>query len=437
MKMATISVDFSQKIAKMKPMHGVGQPPFSGIDFSMCRYLTEAGIPFSRLHDVGGPSGGNLWVDIPNLFRDFNADPADPASYDFAFTDILMKALNEAGVEPFYRLGVTIENYASVKPHRIYPPADNLKWAKICEGIIRHYTEGWADGFRYDIRYWEIWNEPDNCGCDIQRNQMWHGTMEQYFELYGVASKYLKDKFPHLKIGGYASCGFYALKSAPAAEAAAVGGDFGYYVEYFEKFLDYVKAHDCPLDFFSWHSYDDVENTRAYARYAREKLDAAGYTDTETSCNEWNPEVMVSRYTARHAALITSMMLMFQNEPVDTAMFYDAGFGLSNYRSLFHPMTQEPVPAYYAFPAFNALYRRGDQVAVSGEEENVYAAAAWGGDGCVVVTSIHPEKAVPLTLDLGGHAVTGCRIICDGRTWEECPLPAELPPNSVLVVYTA
>ena len=39
-------------------------------------YMTEAGIPYSRLHDVGGWMGGGLYVDIPNLFRDFDAERA-------------------------------------------------------------------------------------------------------------------------------------------------------------------------------------------------------------------------------------------------------------------------------------------------------------------------------------------------------------------------
>ena len=49
-----ITADFSQKTGKVKPMHGVGQPPFLGSDFSLFHYLTDAGIPYSRLHDVGG-----------------------------------------------------------------------------------------------------------------------------------------------------------------------------------------------------------------------------------------------------------------------------------------------------------------------------------------------------------------------------------------------
>lgn len=74
----TITVDFSKITGEIKPMHGVGQPLFIGIDFSMCDYLKDAHIPYSRLYDVGGPFGGNLFVDIPNIFRNFDADPELP-----------------------------------------------------------------------------------------------------------------------------------------------------------------------------------------------------------------------------------------------------------------------------------------------------------------------------------------------------------------------
>ena len=81
--MANIQVNFSQSKGKIKPIHGVGQPPFYGVNFDMFRYLQEAGIPFSRLHDVQGVYGGGRFVDIPNLFRNFDTDPTDPNSYDF------------------------------------------------------------------------------------------------------------------------------------------------------------------------------------------------------------------------------------------------------------------------------------------------------------------------------------------------------------------
>ena len=156
--MATVKLDLSKSEKAIKPMHAGGQPPVtSQATDTFFHYLTEAGIPYSRLHDVGGAFGNGKYVDIPNIFRDFSADENDPASYEFTFTDLLLAQLDKAGVEPYYRLGVTIENAAHVKSYWIAPPTDYAKWARIAEHIIRHYTEGWADGFHYKITYWEIW----------------------------------------------------------------------------------------------------------------------------------------------------------------------------------------------------------------------------------------------------------------------------------------
>ena len=93
-----IKIDFNKVTGKIKPMHAVGQPPFIGMDFSMCDYLKDAHVPFSRLHDVGGPYGRNMFVDIPNVFRDFSLDPENPDNYDFAFTDELICALVKRGI---------------------------------------------------------------------------------------------------------------------------------------------------------------------------------------------------------------------------------------------------------------------------------------------------------------------------------------------------
>ena len=166
--------NFDKTVGKIRAMHGVGQPPMLGVSDAMFHYLTEAGIPYSRLHDVGGPFGGNRFVDIHNIFRDFNADESKEESYDFAFTDILIASLYKADCKPIFRLGETIENQHYIKASRIFPPKDNAKWARICEHIIRHYNEGWANGFHYDIEYWEIWNEPD-CKNSDGSNPCWQG----------------------------------------------------------------------------------------------------------------------------------------------------------------------------------------------------------------------------------------------------------------------
>ena len=192
--MACITVNTDKRIGKIKPMHGGGQPPLLGSRTDNFHYMTEAGIPYSRLHDVGGLFGGGRYVDIPNLFRNFDADENDPANYDFTFTDHLMAALADAKVEPYFRLGITIENYADIKTYYTLPPADYDKWARICEHVIAHYTEGWADGFYYNITYWEIWNEPDNKHTADAVSEMWNGTPEEFYRLYDVAAKHLKAR---------------------------------------------------------------------------------------------------------------------------------------------------------------------------------------------------------------------------------------------------
>ncbi len=452
-----ITVFPSISLGPVKPVNGVGQPPFFGIgDFPMFRYLKEAGIPFSRLHDVGGMFGRNVFVDIPNVFRDFDADETDPANYDFAFTDLLLNALVENGVEPFYRLGVTIENYATIRRYRIDPPRDFAKWARICEHVIRHYTEGWADGFHHTITHWEIWNEPENWD-DPEKNQMWHGSFEEYCRLYEVASKHLKDCFPHLAIGGYASCGVMWINAWKVERAR-------HHLECFHAFLKFVREQNCPLDFFSWHSYSGVADMLEQARYIREALDAAGFTDVPTCLDEWLPAPSHEKLgTAQQAAEVAAGLIALQNGPVDSAAIYDARCGLGNYSPLFNPLTYEPHKAYYAFMAFNELRKRGTAVEIrecdaspppSRQDDSVYAAAAisssplregGGGEaaggstpcGSLAVMLANPgDEEIPLELevpDVDGKRTTA-RITDEAHTWEETELPCVLPPHSILVV---
>ena len=86
--MANIQLELGNILGNMKPMHAGGQPPvISTCKDTYFHYLTEAGIPYSRLHDVGGAFGCGKYVDIHNIFSNFDADENDPESYDFAMTD--------------------------------------------------------------------------------------------------------------------------------------------------------------------------------------------------------------------------------------------------------------------------------------------------------------------------------------------------------------
>lgn len=410
-------IDFDRITGEIKPVNGVGQPPIYSYDnTSMFHYLKEAGIPYSRLHDVGGPYGMNIYVDIPNVFRDFDADENDPASYDFAFTDILMKGLADNGVEPYYRLGVTIENAQYVKAYRIFPPKDYAKWARICEHIIMHYNEGWADGFHMGVSHWEIWNEPENGRLEYKENMMWAGTWEQYMDLYGTVAPYLKARFPHLKIGGYGSSGFYAI-DGKGVKAANVSPRFEYFVDCFLEFLERARKEKWPLDFFSAHSYADPATAVRQMEYARKTLDKYGFKDTELSVNEWLPEPGMEKLnTVQQAAEIAAEMIGFQNSRVDDAEIYDAKVRDGMYAPLFDCLTFKPRKAYYTYLMFNELRKLGKAVALPKTDEGIYLCGAADGNGkAALMVSNISGKSWKMNFSFGKYKVTEVRLLDDGH----------------------
>ena len=322
-----------------------------------------------------------------------------------------------------------------MRRYRIEPPKDFGKWARICEHVIRHYTEGWAGGFRHAITHWEIWNEPENWD-DPEKNEMWHGPFEEYCRLYETASKHLKARFPHLKIGGYGSCGVMWINAWKVERAR-------HHLDCFHAFLKFVRERGCPLDFFSWHSYSGVADMLEQARYVRDALDKAGFADVPTCLDEWLPEPSHEKLgTAKQAAEIAAALIGFQNGPVDSAAIYDARCGLGDYSPLFNPLTYRPHKAYDAFLAFHELRKRGTAVAIEFLNtgiQNVHVAAARGADGSLAVMLANiGDGEVPLVLEIAGAgqmAPSRCRITDETRTWEEVPLPAALPPHSVMVAH--
>ena len=435
---ARISVDPSVETGPVKPVNGVGQPPMVGMPTAtpMFHYLREAGIPYSRLHDVGGWTGQGLWVDIPNLFPDFDADENEVANYDFAMTDALVERLVANGVEPFFRLGVTLENFAGAgfPPKRIRPPKDFAKWARICEHVIRHYTEGWADGFRHRITHWEIWNEPDNYE-EIEKNCMWKGTFDSYCDFYGTAATYLKKRFPSLKIGGYASCGFYAAVGAANVKAANSSPRMQYFVDCARKFLSRAAKEGWPLDFFSFHSYSAPPDVFDQVAFADRLLDEYGFSRARCAriFNEWLPCVG-QQGTARQAAAIAAELIGLQNGPCDIACIYDAQCSESPYSPLFDPRDRKPRKAYYAFTAFNELRKLGRAVKATCDDATLYAAAAERTGEPAVMAANPSDEPKPFALELPDDYWTyACRLTDETSTDVACALPTALPPRSFLL----
>ena len=270
----------------------------------------------------------------------------------------------------------------------------------------------------------------------IEDNPCWKGTKEQFFELYRIASKHLKSRFPHLKIGGYASCGFYALTNS-FIKAANSSPRKEYFLEFFEDFLKYAQENECVLDFFSWHSYAGLESNVVYARHARERLDAFGFNRTEVFLNEWNPG-NVNRGLTRDAADILAMMIAMHGTPTDMLMYYDA-YVHSSYCGIFNPVGNGIFKAYYAFLIFGKMYVMGNEYQSRSEENGVYVIAASGNGkkAFAIVNDSEEEKTVRLSVIGADISKGNVKATDDAHEFDEI-LPLDnalvLPPFSIRYV---
>lgn len=395
----TLKVDFAQTNGVIRALHGVNKGPLGpGSLMDLTAEHRAIGVPHTRLHDCYFPNP--YVVDIHAVFPDFNADPAKPESYDFRLTDEYLAAVRASGAQIVYRLGESIE-HTSVKRF-VHPPTDTEKWAAICLGIIRHYNEGWVNGHRYDIRYWEIWNEPEN------RPAMWSGTDEDYFQLYRVTAKTIRKAYPNLKIGG----------PAVGASGRFVNGKFQP-TEFVNNLLKLCRAESLPMDFFSWHCYTDNPNELVLRTQAiRELLDRHGFTKTENHLNEWNylpgnswaPLERQSPAPARQryyeamagvpgAAFIASALIELQDAPLDVGNLFHGevgAFGIFNEFGV-------PQKNYYALLAFQKLVETSQRVTTTGSKPGQLALAAGLNaerDEATVLVSNYAADSDEVRLDL-------------------------------------
>lgn len=381
-----ITIDFSKTNGKMKPMHCVNNGPVKTACVEQTRDNFEAfkalKLPYVRNHDASFYAGyGDRLVDVHDIFPDFSKNPYDPASYDFFYTDQYLKTIAETGAQTYYRLGTRIEH--GKKKYGSLVPADFHKWAVICEHIIRHYNEGWANGFHLGLEYWQIWNEPDGIQADGNKPN-WSGTYEDFYEFYLEVAPYLKTRFPNLKIGG------------PALA-------FGWDGKFKREFLAVIKNSDkkVPLDFLAHHTYSDDPNWNIQAaERVRQDLDDFGFYDTENICDEWNYlESWTDKFVhsikeiigIRGAAFIASVMALGQySKAVDMLMYYDAR--PCEWNGLFDFYTFEPLKGYYPFLMFSKLYQLKECVEFSKEETDntLYVVAATDAEKNAAMVTYFP-----------------------------------------------
>lgn len=353
-KTCDVQVDFSKANGTIRHLNDVNGGPLclrGYVDLSA--YYKELGIKYVRLNDVAWTFDDAL--NINYVFPRFEADPDQPDNYDFFQTDWYLKSIEALGIEVIYGLSPTAE-YPKLPPRHVDPPKDFDKWARICVNVIKHYNGGWANGYHYNIKYWEIWNEPDG-------KMFWTGTPEQYYKLYETSAKAIKNYDPNVKVGG------------PVLAQS---------MRFLEGFLAYCQSHHLPLDFVPWHMYHTRPSAIAWkAAKIHELLIKYGYPHAESVLDEWSyypgnwgegqskeinsigdPKVVTGVAQevqgVSGAAFDASVLILLQDSTVNIANFYHGTtvvlWGMFNPHGV-------PNKTYYTFEAFKSLLETPERVA--------------------------------------------------------------------------
>lgn len=379
----TVSIDFSRKTGKLKPFNSLNNGPRFGMDLSLdfTEQYREMAPGYVRLSSVESPYASSRYLDIHCIFPDMDLDERFEASYNFGPTDRLLASVKECGADIFLRLGESSEPYEVRKYTR--PPSDKTKLARICERIIAHYNKGWANGFKYNVKYVEIM-------CDTDTPEGWYGTPEEYYSLYSTVANYLKEKHPKLKIGAYSSGGFYSLNHYNGSERQKS------YVDFLDGFLHYITGVEAaPLDFFSWKCYaESPEEISLHANYAKSYLGQYGLKKAQSIITEFNllGTEKGDYLDRKYPSALARAMIIAQKSNIDM-MFYSHLDPSSEWNALYSLKNRTDkhfYASYHVMTAFGALSRLGN-VAESTEDyrTEIYSLAAVGENagGCVFSTA--------------------------------------------------
>ena len=397
-----VEVDFAKDAGALRPaLHSSGWGPRS------CprsiqnddEAVKSMNLTYARTHDWALVNSGQRAVDYQYIFPLFDKDAKDPSNYYFGPTDHLLSLSRDLGLKIFYRLGTSIEHTGDVHFNALVPK-DFDKTAEIFASIVRHYNRGWADGKEWDIKYWEIWNEPDgmrNMWCEGNRGNT--SDEKQYMEdakymrdkfvrFFVTCLKRIKGEFPEVKVGGPALCWFWP--------------------EYFEALLQGCKDAGVAPDFISWHYYGaDPDALLATTETARKLCDKFGFSKTELVINEYHyllswdgihgknsTPAMVKRAldgptghcNIDAACFYLTMLSRFQASPLDQAYWYGCSHqGNWGYMDQYKQFNK----TYYAAKMFGGILKdfpRLGEVKKEGTVTTFVAKSADGKETALLVT---------------------------------------------------
>ncbi|MGZ3853737.1 MAG: GH39 family glycosyl hydrolase [Flavisolibacter sp.] len=192
------------------------------------------------------------WGSTNAYTEDINGNPI----YNWRIIDSIFDTYVHRGIKPLAEIGFMPQalsthpepyqhhfqpgkSYGTIFTGWSYPPTSYQKWANLIYEWVKHSVQRYGKK-EVESWYWELWNEPNG------GNGYWHGTVDEYCQLYDYSSDAVKKALPTAKIGGPHVTG-------PAGAAAA---------SFLKTFLQHCISDTnyatgkigAPLDFIAFHA---------------------------------------------------------------------------------------------------------------------------------------------------------------------------------------
>lgn len=216
----SLRADYRDQITRIHRDLGIERLRFHGI---FCDDMHTWDTVEDAFSGYSSSQGGMPAFDVPEQF----------AEKSFRYIGLAYDNILAAGMKPFVELSFMPKHLAKrdtqgifwYKPN-IAPPRDETQWQEYIRSFVRFLIRRYG---LEEVRTWhfEVWNEPD------LRIPFFDGTQEEYFRLYEITARAVKEVDHEIKVGG------------PATSAS----------RWVEPFVKYCNEHDVPCDFITTHQY--------------------------------------------------------------------------------------------------------------------------------------------------------------------------------------
>lgn len=264
--------------------------------------LGLGGINTTPLPDVVVSAARALRPRLIRIFiqQFFDVYPA-AGRFDWSRLDPYMDALARTGAKIVAALCIKPGPLYDRIDESLWRPNDVAAWQSVVKAMVQRYSVE-----RNLVTYWEIGNETDI--GERGGSPFLIADPVDYANLYEMTAPVIRETAPHVKVGGTASC-WVTNEPLPG-------------------FVKHCRSNGVPLDFISWHIYNDDWQRHAWGvREGKRLVDGFPGGPVELLVTEWNKSfdavsVADQAMDPRRAALVAAHVVAMVEAELDWSFYY-------------------------------------------------------------------------------------------------------------------